>query len=74
MIPMLIPLEYSFSEPFDSGGIWKPGYNNQGEVLSRHLRSAMGNLLSLWRMEVDITINTNRTPVIAETFSNATLS
>ncbi len=65
------PLEYSFSEPFDGGGIWKPGYNNQGSFIASFTVSD-GEFTVPLRMEVDI-INTNQPPVIAETFSNAKL-
>ncbi|MEK6863215.1 MAG: PKD domain-containing protein [Nanoarchaeota archaeon] len=65
------PLEYSFSELFDGGGIWKPGYNSQGSFITSFIVND-GEFAVPLRLEVDI-INTNQPPAIVKTFSDAKL-
>ena len=63
------PLEYSFSEPLDDGGIWKPGYDDQGSFVTPFTVSD-GEFTIPLRMEVEV-INTNQPPVVTKTFSDA---
>ncbi len=62
-------LEYSFSKPFDSSGVWKPGYNDHGSFVISFTVSD-GEFTVPLRLEVEV-INTNQPPLVKEKFSDA---
>ena len=61
------PLQYSFSKPFDSSGIWKPSYNDQGSFVTSFTIND-GEFAVPVKLEVDV-VNTNQPPLIQVTFS-----
>src|SRR3990167_2324977 len=62
------PLEFVFTSPLDKGGLWTPGYNDQGTFVAK-FSVKDGEFTIPIRVEVEV-LNTNQPPVIKDYFSN----
>jgi len=64
-------LEYTFSTPLDSNGIWQPGYDDSGSLVVEIVVSD-GEFDVEERIEIEV-LNTNQPPKILESFSEETV-
>ncbi len=61
------PLEYTFTKPFDKNGVWVPGNDDQGTLVTT-FKVSDGEFSIPVRLEVEV-INTNQAPTITQSFS-----
>jgi hypothetical protein len=60
-------LSYSFKEPFDSNGVWQPGYEDSGLYIAEMIISD-GEFNVPARVEIEV-VNTNSPPTLVNSFS-----